>query len=475
MSEISRFVTGYLINSVLEIPALFGIAFFCSRLIRRTPWSYQHTFWVSTLVVCTTVPLAVPRHSVFSSLATATASASAIDGRSESAVANALRHAGSWLHLQHSGGPVHFNTSLIWILTGSYCLFVLWRLLALTRAWCAAKRLRQSGCVPPPHLTNVKVAEACMQDWGIKNVRLISSTECVAPMTDGHWQPAVFFPQASFTGMSSEDFRSAINHEMAHIRRSDYLLNLVLQVLYVPVSFHPVAMLVKSQLERTRELACDDLAAEKSPSRITYARSLLKIAQSICPDSANTATCSLGLFEARIFEKRITNLLESACLRSGNWSRALTLLCLTLLFGGAITVPLVSVQVASSASLPTNLTDFGGSWRGQFRGRTFVLLNLHVIGDKLTGTCTHTISIERNSAGELTHVDEKNTEDQIVEVRLDGNRLFLKIADNGDAQNAMECAFWLTSKDQAALQVLSSNGGTWKPWKLARTPYTSAQ
>ena len=136
---------------------------------------------------------------------------------------------------------------------------------------------------------------------------------------------------------------------------------------------------------------------------------------------------------------------------------------------------LLSVSVANSASVATSLTDFAGSWRGQFKGRTFILLNLKVSGDKLTGTCTHTVSIEKNSAGELTHVDAKNTEDQILDVRLDGNKLFLKIADNGDAQNAMECEFWLTSKDYGNLQVLGSDSGTWKPWKLVRTSHASAR
>jgi hypothetical protein len=154
---------------------------------------------------------------------------------------------------------------------------------------------------------------------------------------------------------------------------------------------------------------------------------------------------------------------------SNDLNRALTLFGLAFLLVGAVTVPLLSVQVANSASLPTNLKEFSGSWQGEFKGHTFVLLNLKISGDKLIGTCIHTVSIEKNSTGELTHVDEKNVEDQILDARQDRNKLFLKIADSGDAQNAMECAFWLTSKDQAALQVLCSDGGAWKPWKLVRT------
>jgi hypothetical protein len=157
---------------------------------------------------------------------------------------------------------------------------------------------------------------------------------------------------------------------------------------------------------------------------------------------------------------------------SNDLNHLLTLL-LAFLLGGAVTVPLFSVQVANSANLPTK--EFSGSWQGEFKGHTFVLLNLKISGDKLIGMCIHTVSIEKNSAGELTHVDEKNIEDQVLDARQDGNKLFLKIADNGDAQNAMECAFWLTSKDQAALQVLGSDGGTWKPRKLVRTSPPSAR
>jgi hypothetical protein len=143
------------------------------------------------------------------------------------------------------------------------------------------------------------------------------------------------------------------------------------------------------------------------------------------------------------------------------------ILGLALLFVGA--------GVASSASLCPNLNEFLGSWQAEFKGRTFVLLNLRVSGDKLIGTCIHTVSIEKNSAGELTHVDEKKTEDPILDAHQDGNKLLLKIADNGDAQNAMECAFWLTSKDQAALQVLTSDSKEWKPWKMVRTSSPSSR
>jgi hypothetical protein len=74
-----------------------------------------------------------------------------------------------------------------------------------------------------------------------------------------------------------------------------------------------------------------------------------------------------------------------------------------------------------------------------------------------------------NSIGELTHVDEKSSTDRILDSRLDGNKLVLKIADNGDEQNTMECAFWLTSRNRGELEVVAPDDDKWKPWKLIRT------
>jgi len=120
---------------------------------------------------------------------------------------------------------------------------------------------------------------------------------------------------------------------------------------------------------------------------------------------------------------------------------------------------LLSVQIANSANLPTNLQEFAGSWQGEFKGHVFITLNLKIDADKLVGTCI----------GELTRVDEKSSTDRILDSRLDESKLDLKIADNGDEQNAMKCALWLTSRNRGELEVVASDNDKWKRWKLVRT------
>jgi len=469
MDETSRFITAFLVNALWEIPVVFLIVILCSRLIHRTAWAHQHILWVLALILSATVPLLAPNNLVFSRVRAAIEAQPTAAGRTSLGIITASDDSGSWLHIRRYKKPMLLNASLIWIVVGCYSGFILWRLSILHRAWRSANRLRRSTCTPSVSNTFGKVAELCATNWRRRDVLLLYSPEAQSPVTLGFRRPVIVFPKSSLTEMLPEDFAAAMNHELAHITREDYLLNLILQVLYLPISFHPVAMLIKSHIDQTRELACDELAAEKSSNRIAYARSLLNIAGSICPGSRRSPDYSLGLLEGHAFEKRIINLLKSAHLVPSNRCRARTLLGLVLLVGGCLTLPLLSVQIAQSASLRTNLEEFAGVWQGEFKGHTFITLTLKIEAGKLVGTCIHTTSLEKNSAGELTRVDEKNSTDRILDSRLDGNKLVLKIADNGDEQNTMECAFWLTSRNRGELEVVAPDDDKWKPWKMLRT------
>jgi beta-lactamase regulating signal transducer with metallopeptidase domain len=80
---------------------------------------------------------------------------------------------------------------------------------------------------------------------------------------------------------SEDELASMLGHGLAHIRRHDFLLNLVYELLIFPISFHPAATLIKARIDQTRELACDEIAAEGMSTRTQYASSLLSIAQSV--------------------------------------------------------------------------------------------------------------------------------------------------------------------------------------------------
>ena len=80
---------------------------------------------------------------------------------------------------------------------------------------------------------------------------------------------------------------------------------------------------------------------------------------------------------------------------------------------------------------------FAGTWRGQFQGKTFITLKLIEHDGKLTGTCVHTTSLEKNSKGELTHVGENQTEEPKNEARLNDYSLHINNADKFNAKQPM--------------------------------------
>lgn len=139
--------------------------------------------------------------------------------------------------------------------------------------------------------------------------------------------------------------------------------------------------------------------------------------------------------------------------------RFLVTSCLVALF--------FSLLVSSAATGP-DFRSFAGTWRGQFKGKTFITLKLIEHDGKLTGTCVHTTSLEKSSKGELTHVAETQTEDPVVEAHLKESELQISIADNGNAQQPMQCVLRLKGKNEGELQIVSP-GDEWKPWKIERT------
>jgi hypothetical protein len=127
-----------------------------------------------------------------------------------------------------------------------------------------------------------------------------------------------------------------------------------------------------------------------------------------------------------------------------------------------------SLLVTSAATGP-DFRSFAGTWRGQFKGKTFVTLKLIEHDGKLAGTCVHTTRLEKNLKGELTHVGETQTEDPILEARLKDSRLLISIADNGNVQQPLQCVVRLTGKNEGELQIVSPGDAEWKPWKIKRT------
>lgn len=312
------------------------------------------------------------------------------------------------------------------------------------------------------------VVEQCHLLLGVKTVPILMSPEGKGPATLGIRNPVLVVPEWFLSQASPDEFSSTLCHELAHIRRHDFLLNLVYELLLLPISFHPAAALIKTRIDQTRELACDEIAAESLSTRTQYARSLLSIAQSMAANQRPaTVGYALGLFDTNTLEDRIVNVLAKTDRVRGKRAQASALAACVLLLVTCLGVSGFSIQVAQPTKADGDLQQFVGTWQAKFKGKIFQTIKLEKKQGKLTGTVSHAnVGVDPES-GELTDVEVLAGSDAITEAKLTSG--LLRITE----EDAMQFEMKIIGTDQAQLQIVippdeAGKVPAVKPWKLER-------
>jgi bla regulator protein blaR1 len=97
------------------------------------------------------------------------------------------------------------------------------------------------------------------------------------PCMIGYFKPLILLPVSIATYLSACEIEAILLHELSHIKRHDYLINLMQQVIKVVLFFNPFAQLISRIINLERENSCDDLVIEKTRKPLIYARALLKL------------------------------------------------------------------------------------------------------------------------------------------------------------------------------------------------------
>src|SRR6185503_3583474 len=93
----------------------------------------------------------------------------------------------------------------------------------------------------------------------------------------GWVKPAVLLPAAALTGLSTVQLESLLAHELAHVRRHDYLVNLLQGLIETLLFYHPAVWWVSRQIRREREHCCDDIAVALCGDVKLYAGALAQL------------------------------------------------------------------------------------------------------------------------------------------------------------------------------------------------------
>ena len=171
-------------------------------------------------------------------------------------------------HLLEGGLPW---LSLAW-LGGILFLSVRWG-----HSYLLAQGLRRRGVQPVPAAWQAQLAELQTRMGLRRPVRLRLSTHVDGPLTLGFWRPVILIPVSMVSGLSPAQWEAILLHELAHIRRADYLINLCQSLLELLFFYHPVTWFLSREITREREACCDDLAVAACGDAVGYAKALTRL------------------------------------------------------------------------------------------------------------------------------------------------------------------------------------------------------
>lgn len=112
-----------------------------------------------------------------------------------------------------------------------------------------------------------------------KEVSIYISSLAKSPLTIGTIRPIILIPATCITGLSAYQIESLILHELWHIKRGDYLVNVFLSIIETLLFFNPFVQLLGSQIRQERELCCDEQVLQSKYDAVQYATALLQIAR----------------------------------------------------------------------------------------------------------------------------------------------------------------------------------------------------
>ena len=162
-----------------------------------------------------------------------------------------------------------------------WCLGFAFMALRYSAAYIAAQHLRRVGLSAIPPLWENRFRTLVLNSGLNENVRLFISSRVTGPLTVGFIKPLVLVPAGFLTGLPREQVEAILLHELAHIRRYDYLFNLVQTAIKTVFFFHPAIHYISKQIDIDREEACDDLAVAQSRNPQALARGLAALQLSL--------------------------------------------------------------------------------------------------------------------------------------------------------------------------------------------------
>lgn len=148
---------------------------------------------------------------------------------------------------------------LLWMMTGLHYI----------------RRLRRRGITAAPAYWELRIVGLCEKLGISRKVRVVESAVARVPVVVGHLKPVIYIPLGLLTQLPAGEIEAVLLHELAHIRRSDFLVNLLQHLAECVFFFNPGLLWTSSLLRNEREHCCDDRAIAETNDRVQYIQALV--------------------------------------------------------------------------------------------------------------------------------------------------------------------------------------------------------
>jgi TonB family protein len=303
MSTPEGWVLGYLLNSLWQVPLIFAAGWMAARMARRNGPELEHRVWVMALLLQVVLPACRFRlgsliHEIVGLILRGSDGAG---GEVRVAVGAGVTNGLSIAWLSNE------VLAVVAVVYGCSVLYFAARL-----GWRMVRTRQIERQAKAAMLTDDSMQrwERCGRVFGRTAARVAESEVIGGPVTVGVWNDVMLVPPGFLDGIAEEDLDVVVAHEFAHMRRRDFLKNLIYEVLSLPVAYHPALWLTRTRIAESREMVCDAMAAEAVAGSEKYARSLLRLASLLVKGTPDKTLHAIGIFDANSFERRVMRLSE---------------------------------------------------------------------------------------------------------------------------------------------------------------------
>ncbi|HEY1808808.1 MAG TPA: M56 family metallopeptidase [Acidobacteriaceae bacterium] len=298
MSVFESWVLTFLVNSIWQIPLLAAVGWVAARAMRPLGPGAEHKVWVGVLIGEALLPA------------------------SSLLPADWLRIALPWG--PDAGGPAHVAVTMgagtvvggagvpmnLWMMAAmAYGVATGWLALRFLWRWTRLSALRRESVTVELTGEPAEQWARCAQRIDAGRVHLAEAPRIFGPVTMGIFRRIILLPPGMLTRIGEAERSTILAHEFAHMRRHDFLKNLLYEVLALPVGYHPLVWFARERVTASREMVCDRVAAETTGTA-QYARSLLRLAGTLTGPLPARVPHTLGIFDTNLLERRLMQLTE---------------------------------------------------------------------------------------------------------------------------------------------------------------------